>query len=760
MRRLNDFLYACRFSCKIVILVFLIYPCAAIVFADTGEFTNEEILFQEIPGTITKVAQKQAPVSVTVVTAQDIAITPAKNLLDLIEIYVPGALYMNHSEGLQLGIRGIISDRRNKFLVLVNGKNMGVRGHNGNDTEMEDWDLGDIEKIEIIRGSGSVTYGPGAISGVIRITTKTGKTDPGVHVAETWASGYNSYDTRLSYGVVQEKYNLYLYSSVADTAGEKPRAYLVTSNGRFGYWGEGQAGTTPNYFKDSNSDPHMKYLADLSFMEEWRLWARYTQDGMPTTGFGSTRLTLDGLETDREAKENKQATLVLENEHVFNQDKEITLKSKASLMSTDTQSFVANSFSADLSNGSNYNWNYSEDQSYLETILSMKLNEAYSGALGGSYEHEHWGAGWDDDPKDFRMGDRKSIISGSDSNVVPGLAGETPVYVGEGWSSETYSTFGELNMSFNPKLNLLGSFRFDKNSYSKWLFSPRAAIFSDWDKFGTTKLIAQQSLRMSTSEQLLSEDKAGTKPAHETLQGLEFIYSPKPLGNWTPSLSIFYNELQVLSWNKTLNNTALTGEGSLYGAEFENTYTKDNFVFGINHSFVDLVKWNLGQTADAGGFSYADLKLIKNGIYMRGTGDSINNWSKNTTKIFSTLKLMNDRLTLHANAQMYWGFEGVKDQLKVIENADAGTSFQNQASTIIDDVRSRNAGDAELRVNIAVGYQIKKSLSATVYVMNLIKTNGGKRYYYDSGSLGAPYPTRISWVEEPTVIGVRFDYNF
>lgn len=748
----------------------LCFLCAVIFLAansvlaqDMGAAPAEALLFQEIPGVITKIEQREAPVSVTTITAEDIRLTPARNLLDVIEAYVPGALYMHHSEGNQPGIRGIISDRRNKFILLVNGKAMNVRGHNGVETEIDDWDLGDIEKIELIRGPGSVTYGPGAIMGVINIVTKSEITDPGFSFSQYYTNNYNSLGTRMSYGVDKENYGMYMYASITDTKGIKhPRAYKVSTNGtnsEHGYWGDGLTGDTPNYLKDSNNKPHLKLYANLNFLKEWRFWVRFIRDGIPTSGFGTIRQTLDGAPTDREAKENRQISFVLENEHLF--DKDLSLKSMISYMSTDTQSFQANSYSADRADGSNYNWNYAEDQFFIKSTLNMRFNEIYSGAIGFAYDHSVWGPGWGDDLKDFRMGDSKNIVSGPDSNAIAAIlaAGNTPVSVGSGWNTDTRSLFGEIDMSFHPKFKVLGSFRLDKNDFSKLLFSPRAAIFSDWQKFGITKLILQKSLRMSNAEQLLEQDLVGSKPNHEEFKGIEFIYNPLPLGNFTPSLSMFYNELEILGWNKTMSSTVLTGEGSLYGMELEGKYTKNNLTFGINHSFCDLDSWSLGDTVDSGGFSYKDIRLVKSGIAMNGSGGNINNWSRNTTKMFCNLKLLNKKLILHTNLQIYWGIEGIKDQLDVIENATKGTIYEDANREIRDQVESRNAGDLDLRLNVAASYALKDSLTASLYIMNLLTTNS-KRYYYDSGSLTAPYPTRISWVEEPLTIGVSMEYKF
>jgi outer membrane cobalamin receptor len=119
--------------------------------------------------TLTESNPHKSPSSVTVITAEDIAVTPARNLLDMMEIYVPGFIYMNHSIGPVFGIRGALVDRPYQYLVTVNGVNVNYKAHYGARLELLNWDLNDIQRVEIVRGPGSVTYGPGAVGGVINI---------------------------------------------------------------------------------------------------------------------------------------------------------------------------------------------------------------------------------------------------------------------------------------------------------------------------------------------------------------------------------------------------------------------------------------------------------------------------------------------------------------------------------------------------------------------------------------------------------------
>src|SRR4029077_16711162 len=100
---------------------------------DTSELSLEELQGLDLEqllkmnvgvGNLTKSNALTTPASVTTITEEDIRLTPARNIMDLLEVYVPGSSFVIHSEGLHPGIRGIISDRNYKFLLLVDGKVM------------------------------------------------------------------------------------------------------------------------------------------------------------------------------------------------------------------------------------------------------------------------------------------------------------------------------------------------------------------------------------------------------------------------------------------------------------------------------------------------------------------------------------------------------------------------------------------------------------------------------------------------------------
>ncbi len=115
--------------------------------------------------------QLQAPVGMTVITADQIARDTARTLPELLGHL--GGLYVRNNSGdpnLQLDLRGFGITSDQNTLVLLDGVRM-----NENElstTKLSAIPLQSIERIEILRGSGSVLYGGGATGGTINIITK------------------------------------------------------------------------------------------------------------------------------------------------------------------------------------------------------------------------------------------------------------------------------------------------------------------------------------------------------------------------------------------------------------------------------------------------------------------------------------------------------------------------------------------------------------------------------------------------------------
>lgn len=114
------------------------------------------------------------PVNVTVITAEDIRQSAAKTVPDLLSeqagIFVHD-FFGNNAATTTIDLRGFGITGTQNTLVLLDGRRIADVDLSG--VQWSGVPLAAIERIEIIRGSGAVLYGDGAVTGVINIITRS-----------------------------------------------------------------------------------------------------------------------------------------------------------------------------------------------------------------------------------------------------------------------------------------------------------------------------------------------------------------------------------------------------------------------------------------------------------------------------------------------------------------------------------------------------------------------------------------------------------
>lgn len=118
---------------------------------------------------------KDAPASITVITAEDIAKQPVKSISEVLAKVpgVTGGMGLN-GEGAKIKLRGLPTEYS---LILVDGRRIGNSSRTAYRTDLQRQDLNwinpeSIERIEIVKGPMSSLYGSDAMGGVINIITK------------------------------------------------------------------------------------------------------------------------------------------------------------------------------------------------------------------------------------------------------------------------------------------------------------------------------------------------------------------------------------------------------------------------------------------------------------------------------------------------------------------------------------------------------------------------------------------------------------
>jgi len=155
-----------------------------------------------VTATRTKKKDIDVPAATTVITAEDIKQSGASNAADVLS-QVDSFVYKSFGpNGAAMGamtnevnLRGI----KGGALVLMNGNPIAWRGK----YNLDQIPASSIERIEVVKGSGSVLYGSEAVSGVVNIITKKKGTNE-VRV------GFGNYGQR-SYGVSvgDERFSFY-----------------------------------------------------------------------------------------------------------------------------------------------------------------------------------------------------------------------------------------------------------------------------------------------------------------------------------------------------------------------------------------------------------------------------------------------------------------------------------------------------------------------------------------------------------------------
>jgi len=145
-----------------------------IVTAVNAEEDQEDVTLETVVVTGTRTAQQieRIPANVTVIDQKDIENSNAKNVVDLFrsEVGVNVRDLLGNGKTAQVDLRGFGETGPYNSLVLVDGRRV-----NDIDLSGVDWTqipLEQIERIEIVRGTGTVLYGDNAVGGVINIITK------------------------------------------------------------------------------------------------------------------------------------------------------------------------------------------------------------------------------------------------------------------------------------------------------------------------------------------------------------------------------------------------------------------------------------------------------------------------------------------------------------------------------------------------------------------------------------------------------------
>ncbi|MBW1701611.1 MAG: TonB-dependent receptor [Deltaproteobacteria bacterium] len=168
---------------------------------------------------------RKIPKNVTVITSEDIEQASSNNIVDLLarESNVNLRSFFGHDKRAGVDIRGMGDTFVSNVVVMVDGFRLNSPDLAGPD--FSSIPLDQIERIEIVRGAGSVLYGDGAVGGVINIITKKGQKDTELRLHGSCGS-YGTYDSRVSLGGRIRDFSFNVNAEYYDSEGYRDNGYL------------------------------------------------------------------------------------------------------------------------------------------------------------------------------------------------------------------------------------------------------------------------------------------------------------------------------------------------------------------------------------------------------------------------------------------------------------------------------------------------------------------------------------------------------
>jgi len=701
--------------------------------ADLTELSMDELMNIEVvsTATLTETKPRLVPAAVTTITAEQIKASGARSMYELLDIYVPDLEWLRHHwEPDALGLRGIINDRNDKFLLLVNGRNMNQHTHSGAITELDLVELRDIHHIDVVRGPGSALYGPGAVSMVINIVTYSGKTFQGTEITGRLGAVEEFYSAEIKHGKKFDNNDssAFVYAGVGKYVGASlqnaPQIYPFSFSPAPGYPGNGtQAGEPMTNAPLGRDGQDARGLCSLKLYGELikdnlDMWARYTQGGktmLPATGqlarnpYGWGSQVWKGNFCDYQ-----QAT------GWVGYKPQLTEKLDADL----AFSYNLTDFDG-IRQGTPIN-TFREEQYYVKALLRWQPSDAHS--LAGGFEFYHLLLGLNS--IGYPHIDAGSQEFSTDASYEPMPR----------WSTNLYSLLGEWQWKITDNWTTFLGARIDNHTFTDPMFSPHASVVFTPTDIDTLKLMWARSVRANFEAEMKRLDMAtGEKSKPEKLDSIELRYERQQNKNLDLAASLFLHySLEAFAWNQTLSQSMLAGKQKEWGVELEAAYHTEKTRLSISHSYTKLIDFTLDPCQT----TYISAKPY-------GYGDDLTNWSNHITKLTLEQKL-DAQWTFDSSLRIYWGFPGMKSFDEYYPYTYPGST-----SPVVEDGWER-AYRGSYYLNLGLRYKPNDNLTIGItgyYLLGIFDKDLNKRNYIEVVGNG-------DFRSHSPAVGVYVEYKF
>ena len=675
---------------KKTVLFFILLTFSYKVVADDSSDSNEagqyKMSFEELAlvrisnsASHLKLKINQTPASVTKISAEMIEESGARSLDALLRQYVPGLQIMSKiNGGDQLGIRGIISDRNNKFLLLVNGKVMNEHTQWGAITERDLSMLGDIHHIDVVRGPGSVLYGPGAIAGVVNIITHTADTFDGFEIKTSrgFVENFTNFELRLGHTFDNDS-QLFAYygvdkyrgASVDDAPQIYSNSFISPGNGPV-YAGSpypyGGVNDNRSYRNNLRHKFHINYQID-----QLQLTLRYTRGGK----YGNTDLKSVMKFSDHRGVSDRsygyqQFTFMADYDWLLSQEFHIDFRLSYDMLDSESENGAAPMLS------------YREDEYYARTMAHWTPSDNHQFVLGFEFFHE---------------------IFGLDSPGYPSTDPNIEVYPkASPWYSDSRAIIGEYMWDIYDELSFMTGIRIDSNEYSSHLWSNRNALMWSPNEKDTFKLLYNQALRRSDEGELRRiEELEKDSGATDKLRLYEIRYERQHSDELWLALSSYYGDYSIISWANGPKITTPVGNLQYYGLELELSYQTDQYKIALAHSYTQHLDFESTRVANNVTMSHVT------------DSDDLSNWSTHQTTLYGSYKF-NKRWKANASLLILWGFPGAESF------AEYNNTTLGWLSLPVSDPGEDRAFEESVFLNMGLEYKATENLTFQLNAYNVL----------------------------------------
>lgn len=496
-----------------------------------------------ISATKTLTSINEVPATVKVITAETIKENGFLTLEDALSI-LPGFQFRNilgfNSYVFQRGI----PNQNNLALLLVDGIQINELNSGGFYAGGQ-FNMNNIDRIEVVYGPASALYGTNAISGIINIITKNPENYKGFNLSGLYGS-YKTYNGDLAYGYYNEEKELGF--RIAGMVKSSEKADLTDAAGDYNW-----SGNMENFEDDYSIDlkgQYKSFKAGFTFQNK---------QSSRTTNYKSTGTNY----LDKNTLWNINfINAYLKYDYSFSPALDLlsTLYYRNSTILDNTVAYIDN-----MSQVGYYRPN---NLTGIETMLTYSPQADLKLICGILFEYESLA-------RDY------SITYSSSPSVKPTAPSDPAMD-----NNSLISIYFQAQYKLNKAFNLVGGARYDHSSIYDNVVTPRFGLVLNQDEFIIKFLYSEAFRAPKPWDYTFGLGNPDLKP--EKMRSFELAAQYSLLQNFNVDLSLYSNKLyNIIIQENTLNNFRSINSGDVHslGMEISLDYRTKAFKSFINYTY-------------------------------------------------------------------------------------------------------------------------------------------------------------------------------